>query len=235
MSRELICVVGEDKRQFYIGEYLEEHGYAVVYHPVFQPNILESIRLLIGPVSFYRGGRLIPEVAKACSTYGVTPFNYLDDEDFLLENARLTAEGFLSYLIENTPFSLAEANILLLGMGRCGQAINEVLTKLSCRVESYDLIPEELEDWQRFNVVINTIPAQVIGRKQLQALREDCILFDIATPPGGYAEESLEALHRQVIVCLGIPGTMSPKSAGYCIGRCSIAFMNAASKANNNN
>jgi dipicolinate synthase subunit A len=228
MSRELICVVGEDKRQFYLGEYLEAHGHAVVYHPVFRPDGLEGISFLIGPVSFYQEGRLIPEVAAICETYGVTPLHYLDAKDFLQENARLTAEGFLPYLIENTPFSLAEANILLLGMGRCGQAIEKVLVKLSCRVKAYDRVPEEIEDGFQYNVVINTIPAQVIGRKQLEALREDCVLFDIASSPGGYVKEALEDLHRTVIVCLGIPGKMSPQSAGYCIGRCAVAYFNTS-------
>jgi dipicolinate synthase subunit A len=225
MTGELVCVVGEDRRQQYAREYLEEMGFSVVCDKAFHPEMLEGVRLLIGPVSFYQGGKLVPEVESACEAYGTVSLPYMASEEFLLENARLTAEGFLPYLIENTPFSLAEANILLLGMGRCGQAIEKVLAKLSCHVDSYDLIPEELVDWQRFNVVINTIPAQVIGRKQLEALREDCVLFDIATPPGGYVKEALETLNRQVIVCLGIPGKMSPKSAGYCIGRCAVVYL----------
>jgi hypothetical protein len=227
MAEQLVYVVGEDARQRFAAEYLEKLGYRVIYHESFQEQQMEGVSLLIGPVSFYQGGKLIPKIEAACQKYKVESLHYMAIEEFLLENAKLTAEGFLAYLIENTNFSLAESNILLLGRGRCGQALEKLLGKFSCYVDAYDVIPMELKVDNQYNVVINTIPAQVIGKQHLESLSQDCVLFDIASAPGGYEPEPLKSLDRHMIACLGIPGKLMPQSAGYCIGRCAAARLSA--------
>lgn len=226
MFQITICVMGEDKRQDYLAQYLQEQGFIVKRHARFSPAILVGADILIGPVTIYKNGKLLPEIEEACNKEKVSVLNYMASEDFLLRNAELTAEGFLALLIQNTPFSLKEANILLLGLGRCGKALKKLLGKMDAHVDAYDVVPDKIPTAQSYRVVINTIPAPVISRDHLETFHPDCILFDIASAPGGFDKEAVEELALNLITCPGIPGKFSPQSAGYAIGESAIGFLN---------
>lgn len=226
MSNGTICVVGTDTRQEYLAAYLTEQGFLVKRQKQFAPRELLEVNLLIGPVSFYNGGKLLPGVEAVCKKKGITVFNYMACEEFLLRNTQLTAEGFLSLFIQNTPFCLEEANVLLLGTGRCGKAIHRLLGQFSCFIGAFDKVPKKIDDAGSYNVVINTIPAPVITGKHLQSLNRNCILFEIATAPGGFDREAVCELGLTLIDCPGIPGKLSPQSAGYAIGQCAISRLN---------
>lgn len=226
MSKFTVCVIGDDARQAYLAEYLEQQGILVHAYADWEPSYLEGCNLLIGPVNFYKEGELIPEISKACATYHVPVVNYMSNREFLIANAEIAAEGLLSYLILNTPFTLNGANALILGFGRCGSAIAKRLHVLGCRVDAYDLVPEKLDNPQIYDLIINTIPAKVITKDMLLSLRKDCILFDIATAPGGYDDEAVSHLGLKLIHCPGIPGATAPKSAGYAIGALAVSYLN---------
>lgn len=223
---QTICVVGTDNRFDYLSEYLIQQGFSVVRYDTFSPEIVEGVDLLIGPVTFYKNSKLLPEIEAACRKEKVPVLNYMVSHEFLLQNARLTAEGFLSILIQNTPFSIFNAPILLLGMGRCGNAIYKLLKSIGVSVDAYDTVPNVLENPTSYSVVINTIPAQVITKDFLKSLDKNCILFDIATSPGGYEKDSVNDLGLRLICCPGIPGKTAPQSAGYAIGETAISYLN---------
>lgn len=226
MQNFTVCVVGTDSRQSYLAEYLRSEGHTALTYPDFKPEYLKGCDLLIGPVTFYQNGELIPEVSDACSLYHVPVLNYMSSREFLIANAELTAEGLLAYLIFNTPFSLFGSNALILGFGRCGSAIAKKLHALGCRVDAYDLVPTELEKPESYDFIINTIPATVLTEEILKPLRKDCILFDIVTTPGGYDEEAVSRLGLLLIRCPQIPGNTAPKAAGYSIGAQAVSYLN---------
>lgn len=226
MQKFTICVIGDDARQAYLAEYLTKEGMQVKTYPDWDASYLADCDLLIGPVNFYHKGELRPEVHEACEKYHVPVLNYMSSREFLLANAELTAEGLLAYLILNTPFALNGANALVLGFGRCGAAIAKRLHALGCRVDAYDLIPEQLEKPESYDFLVNTIPAVVLTEKILSPLRKDCILFDIVTTPGGYDEAAVGKLGLKLIRCAAIPGNTAPKAAGYAIGAQAIGYLN---------
>ena len=44
----------------------------------------------------------------------------------------------------------------------------------------------EAEGWQRgYDLVVNTVPAPVVTRRELEELRPDCLILDLASKPGG--------------------------------------------------
>lgn len=226
MQKFTICLIGDDARQPYLAEYLKKEGMTVLEHPDWNPAYLEGCDLLIGPVTFYRNGELLPEIREACTTYKVPILNYMSCREFLIANAELTAEGLLAYLILNTPFALQGSTALILGFGRCGSAIARRLHALGCRVDAYDLVPEALEKPESYDLLINTIPAVVLTEEILKPLRKDCLLFDIVTTPSGYDEEAVERLGLKLIRCPAIPGKTAPQSAGYAIGAQAIGYLN---------
>ena len=226
MHKYTVCVIGNDARQAYLAEYLKEQGVVVHAHDDFDPLYLKDCDLLMGPESFYMDGTLRPDISEACATYHVAVVNYISNREYLIANAELTAEGFLSHLIINTPFSLNGATGLVLGFGRCGSAIAKRLHVLGCRVDAYDLIPEQFENPESYDFIINTIPAMVITEDILKPLRKDCILFDIASESGGFDTDAVASLGLKIIRCQEIPQHTSPKTAGYALGALALSYLN---------
>lgn len=57
-------------------------------------------------------------------------FNFLDDEIFAVQNASLTAEGVLGIMLAESPRSVLENSVLILGGGRIAKAMMILLGKL---------------------------------------------------------------------------------------------------------
>lgn len=226
MPKYTVCVIGDDACQTYLAEYLTGQGMTVHTHNEFQPSYLEECDLLIGPADFYTDGILRSDINEACATYHVPVVNYMSNREFLIANAELTAEGLLSYIIMNTPFTLSGATGLVLGFGRCGSAIAKRLHVLGSRVDAYDLIPEQFENPKTYDFIINTIPDMVITEEILKPLRQDCILFDIVPAPGGFDKDAVTSLGLKLINCPDIPKITAPKTAGYTLGALAISYLN---------
>ena len=167
---------------------------------------------------------------------GCPVFCYSQSETFRTENARLTAEGLLSELIRNTPFSLSNCSILLLGYGYCGFAIASLLQPI-CRnifvleqeeekqklAETHGVCPITPEDFPMIlpqcNIVINTIPSQLLSSAHLQKLPGTCHVFDIASAPFGFRDCMTEETQIPYFRLPGIPGRYAPASSGQAIGK----------------
>lgn len=198
-----------------------------------QITLQELLDALI-PGQILAGGSIPDEFCRSCAEKQILVLDLLQDEDFLQKNAVLTAEGLLASLIHETPFSLMGRRVLLLGYGRCGQAIGRLLLPFDMEIlvleqeESRRLLarldgmaamaPVILpQDLLSFDLVINTIPAQVLTSTQLEQLPKHCIIFDIASAPFGFQPKSTDG--RRLVRCPGIPGKMMPETSGTLIGK----------------
>ncbi len=226
MHKYTICVVGDDACQTYLAEYLIGQGMTVRTHSNFESSYLEGCDLLIGPADFYTDGILRPDINEACALYHVPIVNYMSNREFLIANAELTAEGLLSYVITNTPFTLSGATGLVLGFDRCGSAIAKRLHVLGCRVDAYDLIPEQFENPESYDFIINTIPTPVITEELLKPLRKDCILFDITANSCGFNSDIVAFLGLKLLRYPVTIGFTAPKTAGYTLGSLAISYLN---------
>ncbi|MCI9083539.1 MAG: hypothetical protein HFI70_14915 [Lachnospiraceae bacterium] len=169
--------------------------------------------------------------SKGCKTLTFGSYDF-----FTAENAVLTAEGLLAEVIRYTPFSLSSANMLLLGFGRCGSAIGRLFHPL-CRgiylleqdpqrqalAKSSSLFPVTAEDLPQIlpqcQILINTIPAPVLEPSALCLLHHSCHIFDIASAPCGFPEDTTRKCLLPYYRLPGIPGRFSPVTAGELIGR----------------
>jgi len=160
----------------------------------------------------------------------VTVFNYFDDEYLAVRNAALTAEGALAAVITETDKSLNGLNILVLGGGRVGKCAARILQVNGCKVsiatrrsDEYVLTPlfadavyhfEEIDRiLHGFDVVINTVPAMILKRERLLMLKKDCFVLDLASKPGGVDTDAAGELGTNLMIYLGVPGKVAPKSA----------------------
>ena len=190
---------------------------------------LEELAALLRPGQTLVGGGIPERFSAACAGKQVTVIDLREDEALIRANAALTAEGLLSMLIAQTPFSLTDRRFLILGFGRCGQEIAWLLSGFSAALTAYDHDPKRigLATLQGFStdlsldydVIINTIPAQVLTGQQLAQLPPHCMLFDIASAPFGFDLKTARELGLALIRCPGIPGAMMPQTAGELIGK----------------
>ena len=65
--------------------------------------------------------------------------------------------------------------------------------------------------------MVNTVPARVLGRTELEDLRTDCLILDLASKPGGVDLSAAGELGLTVIWALSLPGKVAPVAAGAAI------------------
>ena len=86
------------------------------------------------------------------------------------------------------------------------RATAEALGLNSCRFEE---LPRLLED---VDLLVNTVPAQVISREDLARLRKGTLLLELASEPGFDREEAAE-LGLRPLYAPGLPGQFAPEAA----------------------
>lgn len=170
----------------------------------------------------------------------VGAIDYFKAEEVTLMNAALTVEGALALAIEHTAFSLLHQPILVLGAGRIGQllalrlgALGAKVTVAARRAESLALCEalgaegrfyEDLP-YGKFRLVLNTVPAQVLGEEALSRLPEGAVLIELASAPFGFDAALAERYGLRVIPAPGLPGKYAPETAARCIGKFIIKEM----------
>lgn len=124
--------------------------------------------------------------------------NILEDEHFTMENARLTAEGVLGLVIENTEKSLFENKILLLGAGRITKACAILFGKLGLNFSIATFNKNEFENCfyftsenflgfdftkklKDFDVIINTRPIQFIDEEIINQIADGTLFLETAS------------------------------------------------------
>lgn len=160
--------------------------------------------------------------------------DYATDEQFLILNARLTAEAALAEIITATPGALYGSDCLITGYGRIARILAPILQALGCRVSAaarrpadrafitaagMEALPFERigERAYRYAAVINTVPAAVLGQEFLSKLDRSALVLDLASRPGGVDFQAAERLGIKTIHALSLPGRVSPLAAAAII------------------
>lgn len=196
------------------------------------PQLLPMLRR--GHRSLF-GGQIPPQVHACCGELGIRCFDWMEMEDVALPNAVLTAEAAIAETVLRTGHSLSGANCLILGYGRCGQALARRLRyltssvtvaarnpfqRLSAQSEGFSALALSglFEELPRFDLLFNTIPAMVLPGKSTCALPPDAVLLDLASGPlSSHAE--IDGCRCLALSCPGLPGKYFPKDAGEILAR----------------
>ncbi len=179
------------------------------------------------------GSRLIlmnarPVTEELSQKYNV--ISLMDDPEFVEENAYITAEGAVFCAMKHAPFMLAGENIAVIGFGRIGRKLTEMLISLHARVTvfsrresgrlgamargaigaSTEKILSLLND---FRVIFVTSPDRMIGSKELDAISKSALLFDLSGAPYGVDMETAEKKGVFAKRESALPGRYAPESA----------------------
>lgn len=158
---------------------------------------------------------------------GYDTVDLLRDPGYLAENAAITAHCALGLAAGELPVVLADCPVLVIGWGRIGKCLTQLLKALGAKVTVAARNPEDramiralgccsvdtaqLPDiLRRPRLILNTVPELLLSEESL-ALCGSCVKIDLASTPG--------MLGKDVIWARGLPGKLAPESSGQLIAR----------------
>ena len=179
-------------------------------------------------------GKGTPWLRAMAESRGLVYGDYFEREELALRNAIPTAEGAIRIAMEALPVTLHGTRVLILGFGRLGMALGPRLCGLGAQVTVAARRQEQramaavlnlaaepvegLKEWiHSYDLVINTVPAVVLGVEELAAMKEGAVVIELASLPGGVDGESASALGVKVIRAPGLPGKEAPLTAARCL------------------
>lgn len=235
----LVYAVGSTAACSYAAEILQKKGIPLVDHPTPEVTHLLLDVPSFGSDGLLRGGgqlndllRMLPDGVTVVGGNLQHPalgayktMDLLKEEAYLAKNAAITAECAMQVAAQKMPFTFAGAKVLMLGWGRigkclaqllkgCGSAVTVAARKASDRAMAQALgfgavefsrIPEILP---RLRLIFNTVPELIIHKEALSRCK-NCIKIDLASKPGMEDED--------VIIARGLPGIYAPESSGQLI------------------
>ena len=165
------------------------------------------------------------------SSLNVNVIDLLEREELAVLNTISTAEGAIQIAIEQTLKTLHGSNVLILGFGRIGKILSKMLdgigANVSCEarkdadlawIKAYGYkqihLNELDENIQNFDIIINTVPFVLLDEGKLKLLKEDCLIIDLASDPGGVDREAANKMGIKVIWALALPGKVAPITSG---------------------
>lgn len=163
-------------------------------------------------------------------TYGC--INLMDDECYVGENARLTAEAALSIAISNGSISLNGAKCLICGFGRIGINLMRMLAVLGAQTTIatgstsniktlmalgldyifYDQINNDLDN---YDFIFNTVPANIFSTKTISEFKG--IYYELASSPYGFDSNLIGFEDNTRVLCSKLPGKYFPYSSAMII------------------
>jgi len=164
--------------------------------------------------------------------------NFIDiakREEFVVLNAIATAEGTIQIAMEETQRTIHGNKILVMGFGRIGKVLAKMLSGLGAEVycearrdddlawiKVYGYKPIHLMNLDnyldQFDIIINTIPFQVLDDEKLALVRKDVVIIDLASNPGGVDIKAAKNRGLKLIWALSISGKVAPlTSAEYIV------------------
>lgn len=202
---------------------------------VFAPQADDPIAVALLAQSLPRTARVfcgVPrENAEPFFRRGIRLYDYAAREEFAVRNALPTAEGVAQILLQTLPVTVRGAAVLITGYGRTARACARLLSAMGAHVtvaarrcsalafadtDGYrSLYLRELPRFMHeMDAVVNTVPATVLTHDVLRAMRRDCPVIEIASPPYGTDLDAAKALGIHVQIAPSLPGKVAPKTAG---------------------
>ena len=167
-------------------------------------------------------GSIMPEVYNMANDEYVEIIDIMKREELAVLNTISTAEGAIEIAISNTNKIIHGSKVLILGFGRIGKVLARKMAGLSAKVTCAARKDEDLawirayghnetnintlgENLGEFDIIINTVPHLILNKERLQYVREDCLLIDLASNPGGIDKKETKTRNLKLIWALALP------------------------------
>lgn len=261
-----ITVLGGDNRQKILCENLRKNGFNVdtlgLYD--FDEGDIKTSDIVILPVPTTKDGKTVfcPLTNRVISLETVEKettsqqlilcCNYLFRDkkcidygaldSYALLNAIPTAEGAIKLAVENTPFTLWQSKVLVIGFGRVGKILADRLKGMEANVtvtarkpaalslaealgfktiNTNDLNGKNLD----YEIIFNTVDHKVIEDENTPKIHCDLVI-DLATKEGLSLEKCKE-LGIKAIKAPGLPSKVAPLTAAKILSNTVLHIINS--------
>jgi dipicolinate synthase subunit A len=152
-------------------------------------------------------------------------------DELAILNSIPSAEGALQIAMEETRITIHGSQCCIVGFGRVAITLARMLKALGaevtvvarnrgqlarayemgCMRAGYDNLKQIMN---YADIVFNTVPSLVLTRDILQHARQETVIIDLASQPGGTDFEAANMFGIKAILAPGLPGKVAPVSAG---------------------
>ena len=66
------------------------------------------------------------------------------------------------------------------------------------------------ENLSQYDIILNTVPHLILNQELLNYVKEDCLLIDLASNPGGIDKRTAKNRQLKLIWALALPGKVAP-------------------------
>lgn len=172
-------------------------------------------------------GSISDEVMALADGKNIEIIDIMTREELTVLNTISTAEGAIQIAMQETLSTIHGSNVLVLGFGRVGKILSKMLNGIGARVscearkeadiawiKAYGYNPIHLnvldENIGKYDIIINTIPSIILDSDRLDKVKQDCLIIDIASNPGGVDRDAARQKGIKTIWALALPGKVAP-------------------------
>lgn len=205
-------------------------------HSPYSDKIITITEMLdkINPLSIVYGGCISNELSEEFEKRKIKHKDYMLRDELAIRNAIPTAEGAIEIAISETPITIHHSRCLVLGYGKVGKILAKSINALGADayvaarkyadlalIEGHGYYPLSVNEAKMrlndFDIIFNTVPALILTKNELNNVRDDALIIDLASKPGGVDFNSAKELDKKVIWALSLPGKTAPVTAGIII------------------
>ena len=175
-------------------------------------------------------GGITPDVYEMANDEYIEIIDIMKREELAVLNTIATAEGTIQITIENTNKIIHGSEVLILGFGRIGKVLARKLAGLSAKVTCAARKDEDLawiqayghkatnintigENLRQYDIIINTVPHIILNEERLQYVKNECLLIDLASNPGGIDKKAVKDNQLKFVWALSLPGKVAPTTS----------------------
>ena len=171
-------------------------------------------------------GNITEPIRNDLDEKSIVYIDLLKREEFSVLNTISTAEGTIQIAMEETQRTVHGRSVLIMGFGRIGKVLSKMLSGIGAKVycearknediawiKAYGYEPIHLNDLDKhlgkFDIIINTIPFQILDNNRLDLLKKDILIIDLASNPGGVDRKAAKEKNIKLVWALSLPGKVA--------------------------
>lgn len=168
------------------------------------------------------------DMKKYIDKYKLKTLNLSQISMFSKLNNVATAEATLKDIVEKIAKNFSDIRVAILGYGKCGKEVYELYKRLNMNVDVYVrreevknsigkngfLLKKLEENIAKYDLIVNTIPANVIDDSLLHNVSINTVLLDLASSPYGWNHELAKYLGLYSYILKGLPSIYRYETIG---------------------